>query len=284
MAQPLILVTNDDGIAASGLWAVVEAVLPLGDVLVVAPNRQWSGGGRSMPPDVTGSIEVVERVVAGRALRAYAVDASPALAVVHGVTELVDRVPDLVVSGINNGANVSIEVTVSGTVGAALEAAAFGIPALAVSLEMDPVYHLTGKDDVDYSASIAFTRRFAACLLSEALPYDMDVLNVNVPVDGTPETPWWLTHLSRCRYFTPQAPDRERGQGRPGCRVIADPGLAERDSDIWALLGARVVSATPLSLDMTSRVNFDVINHCLRDAETLKMPVPSSLPMVEVPA
>ena len=136
--RPLILVTNDDGIESRGLWAAVEAVLPLGEVFVVAADRQWSGGGRSMPPYVTGALQRVARSVHGVQVTAYAVDASPALTVVHGVLELAPRPPALVVSGINYGTNLGTEVTISGTVGAALEGGAFGIPSLAVSLDMDP--------------------------------------------------------------------------------------------------------------------------------------------------
>ena len=161
MEQPLILVTNDDGINSRGLWTAVEALLPLGEVLVVAPDRQWSGGGRSMPPNVTGRMVSEVRRINGHCVTAYAVDASPALTVVHGVLEFATRRPALVVSGINFGANLSIEVTISGTVGAALEAGAFGIPALAVSLEMDAAHYLTGDSAADYSAALAVTRRFA---------------------------------------------------------------------------------------------------------------------------
>jgi broad specificity polyphosphatase/5'/3'-nucleotidase SurE len=99
----------------------VEAVLPLGEVLVVAPDRELSGGGRSMPFNVTGRIVPVGREINGQWVVAYAVDASPALAVVHGVTELAPRCPGLVVSGINPGVNLGIELTISGAVGAALK-------------------------------------------------------------------------------------------------------------------------------------------------------------------
>jgi 5'-nucleotidase len=258
MEQPLILVTNDDGINSHGLWTAVEALLPLGEVLVVAPDRQWSGGGRSMPPNVTGRVVSAARQVDGHCVTAYAVDASPALTVVHGVLELATRRPALVVSGINFGANLGIEVTVSGTVGAALEAGAFGIPALAVSLEMDAAYHLTGDNAADYSAALAVTRRFAQQLLTGVLPYDVDALNVNIPSDATPDTPCRLTRLSRCRYFVPLPPDRVNGRGRPGYRVIADARQAEPDSDIWALLVERVIPVTPLSLDLTARVNLEL--------------------------
>lgn len=203
MERPLILVTNDDGIDSAGLWAAVAAVLPLGEVLVVAPDRQWSGGGRSMPRDVTGRLQPACREVDDQLVSAYGVDASPALAVDHGVVELASRRPALVVSGINFGANLGIEVTISGTVGAALEASAFGIPAMAVSLEMDAAHHLTGDAGADYAACKACIRHFAAHLLTRRLPSDVDILNVNIPAAATVETPWRLTRLSRRRYFLP---------------------------------------------------------------------------------
>jgi 5'-nucleotidase len=258
MVEPLIMVTNDDGIDSRGLWTAVEALLPLGEVLVVAPDRQWSGGGRSMPPNVTGRMVSEVRRINGHCVTAYAVDASPALTVVHGVLEFATRRPALVVSGINFGANLSIEVTISGTVGAALEAGAFGIPALAVSLEMDIAHHLTGDSAANYSAASAVTRRFARQLLTGVLPDDVDALNVNVPSDATPDTPCRLARLSRHRYFIPLPPDRANGQGRPGYAVIADPCQAEPDSDIWALLVERVIPVTPLSLDLTARVNLEL--------------------------
>lgn len=269
MSRPLILVTNDDGIDSPGLWAAVEAVLPLGEVLVVAPDRQWSGGGRAMPPEASGHIQYLPRTVCGEHVPAFAVDASPALAVVHAVLELAPCRPALVVSGINHGLNPATEVTVSGTVGAALEGAAFGIPALAVSLEMDVAYHLTGHDGTDYAAARAFTQRFARELLTNPLPYDVDVLNVNVPADATPDTPWRLTWLSRQRYFVPTPPDRARGPGRPGYRDLDAPELTEVGSDVWALKVERVVSVTPLSLDLTSRVDLDVLGASLGAAPAL---------------
>lgn len=259
MQEPLVLVTNDDGIDSAGLWAAVEAVLPLGQVLVVAPDRQWSGGGRSMPPYVTGRLQEMDRELNGQVVKAFAVDASPALAVDHGVTELAGRRPSLVVSGINSGANLSVEVTISGTVGAALEGGAFGIPALAVSLEMDSKYHLTGKQDVDYTAAVAFTRQFARRLLAEPMPFDVDALSINVPSDASLETPWRMTRLSRRRYFEPVAPQRHKnGNGRPGYQLIHNVRQAEPDSDIWAVTVDRVVSVTPLSLDLTSRSHFSL--------------------------
>ncbi len=264
MDQPLILVTNDDGITSQGLWAAVAGLLPLGDLLVVAPDRQWSGAGRSMPHSLTGKVTEAGREVQGRQVTAYAVDATPAMSVVHALLELAPRRPALVVSGINYGENVSTEITVSGTVGAALEAAANDIPALAVSLAMPVACHLHGDDAADYTAAMAFTQHFARLLLQHRLPYDVDLLNVNIPQGAQPESPWRLTRVSRCRYFMPTPPDRDNGKGRPGYKRMDDFFMAETESDVHALNVDAVVSVTPISLDMTSRADFGAIEEQLR--------------------
>ncbi|MGC9357672.1 MAG: 5'/3'-nucleotidase SurE [Anaerolineae bacterium] len=259
MKDPLILVTNDDGITSRGLWAAVEALLTLGEVVVVAPDQQWSGAGRSMPPSVTGAVSETGREVNGTWVEAYAVDATPALAVVHGLLEFAPRWPDVVVSGINYGENVSIEVTASGTVGAALEAAAEGIPALSISLAVPIAYHHTGHDATNFQVAAHFARHFTRRLLADALPYDTGVLNVNVPESATKETPWRLTRLSRHRYFLPLMPDRDAGVGRPGYKIMDDPAGTEPDSDVWTLAVDGLVSVTPLSLDLTARSDFGAL-------------------------
>ena len=259
MERPLILVTNDDGIRSDGLQAAVDALAPLGDLVVVAPDRQWSGAGRSMPATVTGELtDVGCRTSDGEAITAYAVDATPAQCVIHGMLELVDRAPALVVSGINFGENVSTEITISGTIGAALEASVFDVPAMAVSLEMSQENHYSERSsgESDYAASKAFTYRFARMLLDMALPFDVDVLSINVPQEATPETAWQLTYLSHERYFVPVPPSRQEGSGRLGYRVMTDPKNAEVGSDVWCLHVAHKVSVTPLSTDLTSRVDF----------------------------
>ncbi len=275
MTKPLILLTNDDGVDSLGLWAVAEILSNLGELLVVAPERQWSGAGRSMPHTVSARLTPSERTINGQSVTTYAIDASPAHAVVYAVIELAPRRPDLVVSGINLGENMSTEVTVSGTVGAALEGATFGIPALAVSLETAMAHHFSDGVGVDYAAAVDYTLYFAQRLLTRSLPYDVDVLNVNVPSSVTPDTlaadaaaaaklprSWRFTRLSRKRYFVPVPPDRENGVEIAGYKVMDDPTTSEPDSDIWALCVDRVVSVTPLSLDMTARVDLGTLEEC----------------------
>ena len=147
--EPLILLTNDDGIKSPGLWAAAEALSDLGFVTVAAPREQSSGAGRSMPITSDGLIVEEEVVVNGKTWKVYAVGGSPAQAVQHGILEIMPRPPDLVVAGINYGENLTVGITISGTVGAALEGQAFGVPALAVSLEMPMEYYGSHSVDIE---------------------------------------------------------------------------------------------------------------------------------------
>jgi 5'-nucleotidase len=203
-----------------------------------------------------------------RSIASYAVDASPALCTVHGVVEFAPRRPDLIISGINYGANLGTKVTISGTVGAALEGAAFGIPAIAVSLEVNKAYHFTGVAGADNASAKAYTQWFARLALTWRLPPDVQALSINVPKSATPEAPWRLTRLSRRRCFLPLPPDRSNGRGRPGYKKMVDSEQSEPDSDMRAVQLDRVVSATPLSLDLTSRDDFGTLEACLLGEST----------------
>ena len=255
-----ILLTNDDGIDSPGLWAAAAALAPLGFVTVAAPRQQWSGAGRSMPAHSEGRIALQETRVDGQNWQAYAVDGTPAQAVQHAIVELLPAYPDLVVAGINYGENVGSGVTISGTVGATLEGASFGIPGLAMSLETDATFHLTHSPDIDFAAAAHFTAYFAAQLLRQPRLPDVDILKVDVPEKATPATPWRITRLSRTRYYLPQKPERAHlgDSARVGYRRQIEPDRVEADSDVRALMD-RVVSVTPLSLDLTSRVDFSAM-------------------------
>jgi 5'-nucleotidase len=259
-----ILLTNDDGIRSPGLWAAAEALETLGYVTVVAPRLQWSGAGRSMPSHSEGRIHEETVTVNGRRWQVYAVDGTPAQAVQHAVLELLPRLPDLLVAGINYGENVGSGVTISGTVGAALEGASFNIPGLAISLQTDSKYHLSHSTEVDFSTAAFFTQRFARVLLSLPRPADVDVLKVEIPEGATPQTPWRITRLSRARYYFPKKPVRHSlGDKAPiGYQRDFDPEALEPDSDVRALVDG-VISVTPLSLDMTSRVDLNELARVL---------------------
>jgi 5'-nucleotidase len=269
-SPPLILITNDDGIESPGLHAAAQAALPLGELLVVAPNRQWSGAGRSMPR-AEGRITPFAMEIDGQPVAAYQTDASPALIVLYALLELAPRQPALVISGINYGENLGSDVTISGTVGAALQAAVCGIPALAISLQTPKETHAKPSNSIDFGTAIYFTRVFARRILETPLPFDVDVLKLDVPDDATPETPWRLTRASRQPYFVtipPQRIDLAEPLTLDYDR-LPRPESTEPDSDIYALAVDRVVSVAPLSIDLTTRTGFDEIEALLRPPPTL---------------
>lgn len=256
--RPLILFTNDDGIDSPGLWAVVRAFEGLGDLLVVAPQEQQSGMGRSMPRFTEGYIYPRDLETPIADCTAYAVDGTPAQAVQHGVLELANRKPTLAISGINYGDNTGNGVTISGTVGAALEAASLGIQAIAVSQQTPFDLHLSYSDAVDFSVAAHFTRQFGEWIAHHpAMPDDVDVLKIDVPWQATTETHWRMTRVSRRRVYWPTRPERTSvtDSGKLGYHFSADPSKAEPDSDVYALMHDRVVSVTPMSLDLTSRTD-----------------------------
>lgn len=266
MKRAQILLTNDDGIASPGLWAAAQALSQLGFVQVIAPRDQSTAASRSLPSHTDGIIQLQEMTVKAQTWKVYSVGGTPAQAVLHAVLEVLPEQPDLIVAGINFGENVGSSVTISGTVGAALEGASLGIPALAVSLETEPQHHYSHSDEVDFSGAAYFTHFFSDLILKNGLPPDVDVLKLDIPMEATPQTPWMVTRLSRRRYFEPTAPDRVSWNipGRIGYRQAADMEKDTQDSDVYALRVRRIVSVTPLSLDMTSRLDLGEFENMLR--------------------
>jgi 5'-nucleotidase len=266
-SRPLILVTNDDGVHSPGLRASVEALCSLGELVVAAPQHQHSGAGRSFSPRDNGSIQRVRIVCRSGVVEAFGVEASPAQTVVHALIELVPRLPDLCVVGINYGENVGNGITASGTVGAALEAASAGIPSLAVSLQTASKYYHSHSLEVDFSAAAHFVRFFGRRLLmpDAELPPDADLLKIDVPQSATPETPWRVTRVSRQRYFEAaslrQAP--LIGEGPLEYRPRVSWQDLELDSDIYALVHDRVVSVAPISIDLSARVDRSTVARLL---------------------
>jgi 5'-nucleotidase len=267
MSKYQILLTNDDGIKSPGLWAAAEALSELGFVTVVAPREQSSGMGRSLPNTSDGVIEEERLQIKGQDWPVYAVGGTPAQAVLHGILEVMPQKPDIVVSGINYGFNLGTGITISGTVGAAMEAAALGFRALAVSLETAQDQHLTYSRDVDFTSAAYFTLKFARFLLEKEPFPDVDLLKIDIPKDTTPDTDWVLTRLAKQRYYDPVAPERENWSqpGTVGYKEAPKPEDESSDSDVFTVRQKRLVSVTPISLDMTSRANWNELEYFMKD-------------------
>lgn len=261
--EPLILVTNDDGIQSPGLHAAVEGVIGLGQLLVAAPTEQQTARGRSMVANRDDFFHLTTVWAHGREVRAFHMDASPALVVRHAIAVLCGgRLPDLVVSGINYGANLGSNITISGTVGAALQAAAMGVPALALSRETEIEHHFV-YGDLDWEEPIRVTHTYASRVLElsraraagEELPFD--VLKIDVPHDAPPGTEERITRLSRAHYFHSVIPNPRIDSpiSESVTTTNDDTSSLSRDDDIYAFAVDRVVSVTPLRLDCSAPVD-----------------------------
>ncbi len=168
--KPLILVTNDDGITAPGIRALISVMRTIGEVVVVAPNSPQSGMGHAIT--INDTLYLEEVIIDSKHIE-YSCSGTPADCVKIGVQEVLKRKPDLCVSGINHGSNASINVIYSGTMSAAIEAGLEGIPAIGFSL-------LDYNFNANFEASKAFVKQIALQVLAQGLPKGV-VLNVNIP-------------------------------------------------------------------------------------------------------
>ena len=252
--RPLILVTNDDGIAAPGIRTLIEVMLDLGDVVVVAPDSPQSGMGHAITINSTLHLEKV--VIDDGKQPEYSCSGTPADCVKLAVNEILGRRPDLCVSGINHGSNSSINVIYSGTMSAALEAGIEGIPAIGFSL-LDYNYN------ANFEASKSFVKQIAQNVLNNGIPKNV-VLNVNIPNLSRSE----IKGVKICRQakanWEEEFDKRKTPQGKDyywltGKFVNLDNG---EDTDEWALENG-YVSVVPVQFDLTA-------HHCIQQLNTWK--------------
>lgn len=256
--RPLILLTNDDGIQSPGLHAAARAVKDLGELLVVAPSSQQTAAGRSFRGKRDAVLEPYTLEAGGEPMRAFHLEGTPACVVRHAIQALcAEHWPDLVISGINYGENVGTSISSSGTVGAAIEAASMGIPAIAVSQQTHPDYFME-HGEMDWTASGHFLKLVAGKSLMKKWPFDVDILKIDVPENATIDTPWALTRQSRRPYIQHHLhePSPKSRLGDGAIKIEALPHVVEPGSDVYALALEKKVAITPLSLDATSRADF----------------------------
>jgi 5'-nucleotidase len=253
MGTKRILVTNDDGIHAEGLKVLERCLLPLGEVTVVAPDSERSATSQSITIHAPLRIHAFDD-------RHYSVSGTPADSVIVALHKLLAEKPDLVVSGINPGANLGENVIYSGTVAAALEATLHGVPSIAVSF--------ASRTHLEFESSAAFAAQLAAKVLEDGLPPGV-MLNVNVPrgeVCGVR-----ITRQSR-KITQNIIFEKKDPRGRPYYwqdETVAFDNV-EPDSDYAAIL-AREISITPLQVDRTDYASLDQLSGWL---PMLQTPVP----------
>ena len=241
--KPLILVTNDDGITAPGIRALISVMNEIGEVVVLAPDSPQSGMGHAITLDSTIYCDKV--VLEEGDQTEYRCSGTPADCVKMAVSEILDRRPDLVVSGINHGSNSSINVIYSGTMSAAIEAGIEGIPAIGFSL-------LDYDWDAEFEPLKDQVRRIALSALENGMP-DGVVRNVNFPkMDGEPFKGIKICRQARANWVE-EFDRRTNPQGKPyywltGKFVNLDRG---EDTDVWALENG-YISVVPVHFDLTA--------------------------------
>lgn len=250
MAEPIILVTNDDGVTAPGLKALVEAMKPLGKVVVVAPDSPQSGMGHAI---TIGEPLRLHDVDLFQGIEAYECSGTPVDCVKLAVDKILHRKPDLCVSGINHGSNSSINVIYSGTMSAAMEAAIENIPAAGFSLE-DFHHH------ADMSEASKYARQISGQVLAHGLPAGI-LLNVNIPSAMRGE----IKGVRFCRQavakWEEEFDERVDPRGKKyywltGQFVNNDEG---DDTDEWALANG-FVSVVPVQYDFTAHQAIDFLH------------------------
>ncbi|MGD1822040.1 MAG: 5'/3'-nucleotidase SurE [Pleomorphochaeta sp.] len=253
--KPLILLVNDDGILSPGLAALCEAVSKFGELLIVAPDRQQTSMGRSYPRhDNLGVVEEVEIITKKGEFKGYSVNSSPAYAVAYAVKEISTKKPDLCISGINYGENLGKTLSYSGTIGAALQAADFDIPTLAISrpTELDII---NNRDYAPLNWDIAkkVISFWTDKVLKEGIPFKAPIININVPENPENLYDYKYTNQSKKELFEFIKP-KERVMNKP----YKLPSLKrtnfddiEKGSDIYSVCVENITSVTPIEGDFT---------------------------------
>ena len=246
--RPYILLTNDDGVSSPALAALASEVSRIGQVVVLAPDHNWSAAGHTKTMHKPLRVSPTE-LASG--MPALATSGSPSDCVAFTVLGLLGTVPALVVSGINQGANVGHDLTYSGTVAAAMEAHISGIPALAVSLD--------SYAPVDPEPAARFASRLCRTMLEQPSEHPL-LLNVNVPALGEGEIAGVrLTRLGQ-RVYRDALLERHDPRGRSYYWIGGDPpsGLPLEGTDIGALAEG-CVSVTPIQLDLTDQPGLEAL-------------------------
>jgi len=254
MAKPLILVTNDDGITAPGLRALIRFMMEIGEVVVVAPDSPQSGMGHAITIDNTLYIKKLTVDIENGAKEEYSCSGTPADCVKLGLQELLDRKPDLCVSGINHGSNSSINVIYSGTMSAAIEAGIEGIPAIGFSL-----------CDYSWKANFEASKEPIQKIVKEALKNGIPngvVLNVNIPkTNTTPPKGIKICRQARANWKE-KFDKRTNPNGKEYYWLTGEFELLDKgeDTDEYAL-SQGYVSVVPTQFDLTAHHVIQNINN-----------------------
>ena len=255
------LISNDDGITASGILASKKAVENLCDTYVVAPETQQSGIGHALT--LYEPLRVNEYTLKDGSI-GYGVSGTPTDAVTLALFEIIDEKPDIMISGINTGFNLGkAELTTSGTLGAAIEAASFGIPTIAISQEVtrDDIKFENGENQVNFDHAKKMLNKLAKIVLKKGLPEGIDILNVNIP-ENPVDDEFEVVRLGQ-RMYNPVIYTRHDPRDKEYYWIGGEPyELDEPGSDGYELKREQKTTITPLKIDLTA--DMDLLKRWLK--------------------
>ena len=248
-----ILCTNDDGVLSPGLGAAVEAARDFGNVSVAAPSSQKTGAGRSLIGDRTKPFTTTEIAVGAGKVPAWRLDGTPALVVRHAFyTVLRKKKIDLAISGINYGENIGYDIGNSGTVGAAIECAVMGVPAIAVSIQTELDGHRK-YSSIDWTAVKFFLRMFTRRFVEKGGFSGFDILKLDVPMDADENTEWKVCTVQQSPYYLTKMKKESDDAVIADATLYTDVTRFAPGTDAYVLAVERKVAVTPLVLDWTAR-------------------------------
>jgi 5''/3''-nucleotidase SurE len=252
--KTIILISNDDGVYAKGIKQLAEAVRPLGEVVVVAPDGPRSGMSSAITSEIPLRVSLLKKE---DGLTVYSCTGTPVDCIKLGINELLDRKPDLVITGINHGSNAAISVLYSGTMGAAFEGCIFGVPSLGISLT-------DHSCDADFSRAAACARNAAKKILDGSVQLPSGVcLNINVP--NRPD----IKGIKICKQakgqWTAEFMKSNDGGGRNVYWLTGffeEANKEDQTTDEWALKNG-YISIVPCKIDMTAHGMIEQLENSL---------------------
>lgn len=243
-AKKKILISNDDGIHSEGIKALARAMKSLGEVYVVAPDRERSASSHSLTLYHPLRVEDVAK-------NWYSVDGTPTDCVNLGINGILKFRPDIVVAGINKGPNLGDDITYSGTVSVAMEGTLLGVPSIAVSL--------VARRDFNFKPAADFAKTLARFVLKNGLPKDT-LLNVNVPaIDADRISGYRITKQGK-RIYGDAVVEKEDPRGRKYFWIGGDDlGFVHADDSDFQAISDGYISVTPIHLDLTNHASLKEI-------------------------
>ncbi len=256
------LISNDDGIHATGILSAKQAIEDICDVTVVAPEIQQSGIGHALT--LYEPLRINQTLLKDGSI-GYGVSGTPTDAVTMGLFKIMEEKPDIMISGINTGFNIGkSELTTSGTIGAAIEAASFNIPTIAISqtVTSDDVKFENGSVNVDFSFAKKMLKKLVKHVLKKGMPEDCDLLNLNIPSNPVNDE-FEIVSLGN-RMYMPIIEKRQDPRGKPYYWIAGEQcEFKEKGTDGNALIHENKTTLTPLKIDQTG--NKELLKKWLED-------------------